>query len=799
MLRTRISQTKANFEYFYQLKTYRVLVKTPLFRYTDPVLSVNDLTGAPRMQATRTRIVAAVVFSALAFAAVLAAGAQLYNRSSASFTPSITQATVPTVAPAAGPLPIPSLGGALLGASDGLYRVDAAGRISKPLSGTDVRKILSTEQGWYFLSGRGILFSRDLVSFEERNAGIPVKVIKTYDNGQKAFAREIQEIKDIEADPYNQATLVICTKDEVYLSLDGGLNWKSIPSPAPQPGIKAVAVTSKPEGLIFVSHPIKGPFVRPLSGGSWREIGGELGKSDPANSNPDEISDIVVQAGPEGTIVWAANSFLPRSYRYDFASRRFVLSYRGGEDFASYESLLPRQDGLYIVSEGAVLKQVHAASGASGLAAPPQRAAAQSNAVLLASRSIPSQLNAIWMKEASGHTMALSELWLVDIKDEKPYRAQADGRHGFYLQTGFMVHEDSRAKYDAVMTDRNLDMVVVDVKDDYGRLRFEPQDPLVRSIGRWVSPLDIESFVKEMKAKGRYLVARVVVFKDQRLYESAGGAYAVWDRVENKPWQGYVNEKTELPASASPGAASGIGATAAAPATVTTRKYYEEYWVDPYSEKVWEYNIAIAKEIIARGFDEIQFDYIRFPTDGVNLENAQYRWKDAGMDMESALMSFLSYARKQIKAPISIDIYGANGWYRSGVRTGQDVELLSRYVDVICPMFYPSHFEQDFMAFEPAIQRPYRIYKIGTLRNSFISKKKTVIRPYLQAFFLNVRYDRLYYNPTYVSLQVDGIRDASNEGLTFWNNSGRYDDIPILKTTAQRRLAASGSEKAVLD
>jgi hypothetical protein len=763
------------------------------------------------MQATRTRLIAAIVFSAMAFAAVLAAGAQLYNRSSASFTPSISQATVPTVAPAAGPLPVPSLSGALLGASDGLYRVDAAGRISKPLSGTDIRKILSTEQGWYFLSGKGILFSRDLVNFEERNAGIPVKVIKTYDGGQKAFAREIQEIKDIEADPYNQATLVICTKDEVYLSLDGGLNWKGIPSPAPQPGIKAVAVTSKPEGLIFASHPIKGPFVRPMSGGAWREIGGELGKSDPANSNPDEISDIVVQAGPDGAVVWAANSFLPRSYRYDFAARRFLLAYKGSEDFASYESLLPRQDGLYMVSEGAVLRQAAAAPGVSGASAAPQRAAVQHNAVLLASRSIPSQLNALWMKEASGQTLALSELWLVDFKDEKPYRAQADGRHGFYLQTGFMIHADSRAKYDAVMTDRNLDMVVVDVKDDYGRLRFEPQDPLVRSIGRWVNPLDIEGFVKEMKAKGRYLVARVVVFKDQRLYESSGGAYAVWDRAENKPWQGYVNEKTEAPAAAgasasagastptSPAGSTGSAGPASSPVTVTTRKYYEEYWVDPYSEKVWEYNIAIAKEIIARGFDEIQFDYIRFPTDGVNLENAQYRWRDAGMDMESALMSFLSYARKQIKAPISIDIYGANGWFRSGVRTGQDVELLSRYVDVICPMFYPSHFEQDFMAFEPAIQRPYRIYKIGTLRNSFIAKKKTVIRPYLQAFFLNVRYDRLYYNPTYVSLQVDGIRDSSNEGLTFWNNSGRYDDIPILKTTAQRRLAESGTGKQVVD
>lgn len=66
------------------------------------------------------------------------------------------------------------------------------------------------------------------------------------------------------------------------------------------------------------------------------------------------------------------------------------------------------------------------------------------------------------------------------------------------------------------------------------------------------------------------------------------------------------------------------------------------------------------------------------------------------MDKESALVSFLAYARDNINAPIGIDIYGANGWYRSGTRTGQDVELMSDYVDVICPMFYPSHFEQDF-------------------------------------------------------------------------------------------------------
>jgi len=65
-----------------------------------------------------------------------------------------------------------------------------------------------------------------------------------------------------------------------------------------------------------------------------------------------------------------------------------------------------------------------------------------------------------------------------------------------------------------------------------------------------------------------------------------------------------------------------------------------------------------------------------------------------------------------------------------------------------------------------------------------------VVRPYVQAFFLNVRYDRKWYNPDYVRRQVEGVRDSANLGLTFWNNIGRYDDIPVLDIRGNRRLAA---------
>lgn len=763
------------------------------------------------MRLNRTRVYAVLALVVLASVAVLAVGAQLGARQAAIMTPSLAQTLVPGAGQPPAPSPLRELEGALLGASDGLYRVGERGELERLLKDVEIRKIVRAEQGWYFLSSRGVLFSADLLRFEERNAGIPVKVIKTYEGGVKAFANEIQEVKDLELDPYDHRNLAICTKDEVYLSRDGGLRWTAVPSPVATVGLKAVAITSRPEPLLFASHPINGPYVRPLpggavAGGTWQRVGGELGRGDPGNSNPDEIADIVVEARPEGPAVWASNSFLPRLYRYDFDKRGFSLAYGGREDFAAYESLMPRADGLYFVTDGEVRRLPAAglpgpaaagsappAAGAqpAGPRAVPASAEAQTKAVRLAASVLSSQLNALYFDDGSGAPASLSELWLVEFKDLKPYRAVADGRHGFYLQTGYVVRPESRARFDAVMDERKLDMLVIDLKDDYGRLRYEPKDPLVRSMGRWVAPLDVESFVREYKAKGRYLVARIVVFKDQHLHESSGGAYAVWDGKENKPWRGYRNVRIEAPtAGAAPAAPAAPGA---APPPAFEREYYGEYWVDPYSEKVWEYNVAIAREIVGLGFDEVQFDYIRFPTDGVNLGDAQFRWRDRGMDMESALMSFLSFARKNIKAPISIDIYGANGWYRSGVRTGQDVELLARYVDVIAPMFYPSHFEQSFMAYEPAVLRPYRIYKIGTLRNAYIARKKTVIRPYLQAFFLNVRYDREYYNPTYVALQVDGVRDATNEGLTFWNNIGRYDDIPAMRLDAAGRRLAGGS------
>ena len=353
-----------------------------------------------------------------------------------------------------------------------------------------------------------------------------------------------------------------------------------------------------------------------------------------------------------------------------------------------------------------------------------------------------------------GKAVSLSELWLFDEGDKTrktDYLRRATGRKGVYLPAHQARTAAGLQRYFDLLEQNKLDTLVIDMKDDFGFVRYDSQDEEIQAVGAVRPFIELEDFTAKAKERNVYLVARIVVFKDKQLYRYRKNSYAVKDK-SGKPWQGYktVDETTEP---------------------------IEEYWVDPYNENVWKYNTAIAQELIRRGFDEIQFDYIRFPTDGENLYAARYPAQEHGMDKESAIMSFLAYAREKIRAPISIDIYGANGWYRTGARTGQEVEVLADYVDVICPMFYPSHFRQSFLAQQPAEERPYRIYHQGAYRNKIIAHNKVIIRPWTQAFYIPVSYDKKYYNEDYVQRQIIGIKDSIDEGYAYWNNSGRYADI----------------------
>jgi hypothetical protein len=728
----------------------------------------------------------------------------------------------------------------IIGTAEGLYGLDMWGDLSQLWRGGGVRKIVAAGNTWALLSDAGVFWSNDLLHWEDRSQGLPVKTIKVFREGEKSFLPEVQELKDLAIHPGDPAIMVCATKDTVYLSRNSGLNWTSLGMPSYRTnGIKAVAAAYLPELTVFLSHSVYGiHYLQPgRRGALWTELNEGIEKLD-TTDNADEIADIaVVQAAADaGARMYVSQTFRRRIYTLDWDRKRFDLLWSGqDETLGTIDSLNPVSggandadraggpapppvaEGLRFVMDGAVGELTLGSSPTSPWTGRTYR---DRGDILEIIRSIPVYLGldpqclvirsprtGPEREERRGHQtenlINISELWLLsEDQPPTPRMAQARDREGLYLPVNHAMESRTLKPYLDIIAERNLDMVVIDMKDDYGRLRFDPRDPHIAARGRVFRPLDIDAFLAEMKGRGVYTAARIVVFKDPVLAGREGGKYAVWDSQAGKPWAGYYDTRRKKTTAESQAAEKKNSPDieilpASDPDYEILRSYYDERWVDPYSEEVWDYIAAIAVELHGRGFDEIQFDYIRFPTDGANLGNARYRWQDRGMDMESAIVSFLRHIRSRLEAPISIDIYGANGWYRTGARTGQEVEILAKYVDVICPMYYPSHFEQNFLAQTPAELRPYRIYYQGTQRTARIGRGRIIVRPYVQAFFLNVSYDRKYYDSDYVRRQVEGVRNAGSGGLTYWNNSGRYDDIPLPAALGPRgetpRAAALGN------
>ena len=652
----------------------------------------------------------------------------------------------------------------LVGNEEGLFSLENSKKVLLWNKGS-VQKIMYAN-GWFFLTSQGIIFSEDLVSFEERNTGLPFNVIKEYDGESKSFIQHIHPLKDLAILTDDHRIMVTTTKDQTYITKDSGLNWKSIGFSAKTNGAKCVAVAKLPrttstgtkdELTVFLSHAIYGlGYIYPDSNNpKWIDLldGFEV---IPTTSLPNEIASILPitkknEDGTSSTEIYVTQSFIPRLYKLNWEEKCVEL-------IASTQDAVETWDGLTHTGENLAFISM------DGLKYFNPNTNTFAN-MIFNTKKLKESLKTIkeprcsWLppsKTSIPIAFGIHELWMLDTKKSKsPYHDIAKDKRSIYVPASKITEKENLPQFINIIKENNLNSLVIDMKDDIGVLRYETKSEKVLEKA-YVSQyaIDIENLIAKCNENDIYAIARLVVFKDKHLYKYNNNKYAVWDSKKNTPWLGERGAEED--------------------GTIT---YYGEYWVDPYSEEVWEYNIEIAKELISMGFNEIQFDYIRFPTDGKNLYDAEFRWQDEGMDKESALLSFLSYARKNLDAPIGIDIYGVNGWYRSGARTGQEVDLIATYVDVICPMHYPSHYEQEFLDYNPIEERPYRVYLYGSYRNAVIAKNQAIIRPWLQAFYLPVSYDELYYDKDYVQKQVYGVRDGTDAGYMYWNNIGRYDEI----------------------
>jgi hypothetical protein len=309
-------------------------------------------------------------------------------------------------------------------------------------------------------------------------------------------------------------------------------------------------------------------------------------------------------------------------------------------------------------------------------------------------------------------------------------------KQALYVSWG-MLDTNFKGFLDILLRNK-FNAVVIDIKDDFGIINGPIESKTARELNA-IKNTNIKDIIKQLHEHGIHVIARNVTFKDKKLYEAYNNKYAIWDKVSDRAWVGLPREK----------------------------------WCDPYSKFVRDYNIEIAKETAKLGFDEIQFDYIRFPTDGPTLR-CKYRYRESDDVFKSEIMGdFLQQASQEIDIPISIDIYGYNAWYRFGNLIAQDIQFLSRFVGAIYPMVYPSHFGATFYTRYSDAERPYMIVRDSSIRSIYHSRKRTVIRQWIQGW----NYNSPTWGPDYILKQVNGVIDGGGKSYSFWNPRGDHSMV----------------------
>jgi hypothetical protein len=309
---------------------------------------------------------------------------------------------------------------------------------------------------------------------------------------------------------------------------------------------------------------------------------------------------------------------------------------------------------------------------------------------------------------------------------------------GVYLTGWIAGKTDSFQQLISFINKTEINSLVIDVKDDSGTISYTTEVPLAKDIGSTCKKYNPEKVLATLQANHIYPIARIVVFKDPFLAKhrpdlavrNAGGGL----------WQDY----------------KGLN------------------WVDPYNKEVWDYNIAIAKEAISHGFREIQFDYIRFTSDG-NIRECRYPKAD-GRIKSDVIRDFLQYAYHELKplgARVSADVFGLTCSTQGDMGIGQVMEKVVQGVDIICPMVYPSHYYNGVYQIANPDAKPYEtVYKSLTDAEQKVNNvnSKVIIRPWLQDFSLKSHYGRAQ-----LLEQIKAVENAGLKEWIFWNPSSRYD------------------------
>lgn len=335
--------------------------------------------------------------------------------------------------------------------------------------------------------------------------------------------------------------------------------------------------------------------------------------------------------------------------------------------------------------------------------------------------------------------------------------------------TSWSAGNETKLKYlTNLIKETELNSVVIDVKDFSGYVAYNTNLELPKKYNAVELRIPrLNALIKRLHDQNIYVIGRISVFQDQRLAK-ARPDLALFSSSTQSSWTDYK------------------GLT----------------WIDVAAKESWDYNIAVAKEILERGFDEVNFDYIRFASDG-NLKDIQYPVWDGKNLKTHMVRDFFQYLREQLhNAKISADLFGLVTINTDGLGIGQHLEYALPYFDAIAPMVYPSHYFKGFIGYEKPAEFPYEVVKrsmdtalarikkyelkiknaIGNSTTTAIMMPKIAkLRPWLQDFDLGADYD-----DKKVRSQIQAWYDSATttkkyyDGWMIWNARNIYTKAALL-------------------
>jgi len=295
-----------------------------------------------------------------------------------------------------------------------------------------------------------------------------------------------------------------------------------------------------------------------------------------------------------------------------------------------------------------------------------------------------------------------------------------------------------------LIEETELNTLVIDVKGDKGMIPYKSSVPLAAEVGaqRITTVREMVPLMKSLKEKGIYTIARIVVFKDNPL----ALAKPHW-AVKNQSGEMWVDRENLA-------------------------------WVDPFNKEVWDYNINIAVEAAQYGFDEIQFDYLRFP----DASAPRFSMPNTEENRVQAISGFLMEARRRLtpyNVFVSGDVFGYVCWNLNDTKIGQRLEDLSAHLDYLCPMLYPSGFQYGIPGYRNPVATPYEIIYLSLKR----AQERTNLpshrfRPWLQAF-RDYAFDGRYFNDKEIMGQIKAAEGFGSHGWMLWNPRNSYSSAGL--------------------